>query len=93
MAAVKAAYRDRYGRDLQESVKDATSNSDWGRFCRELCIARMPDDVRRVERVVKVEKESGRDRERERDRDRDRDREREKDRRSGRWGYRRWYFD
>ncbi|KAL8422461.1 hypothetical protein RB596_002966 [Gaeumannomyces avenae] len=50
---VKAAYRERYGKDLQEAVKDATGNSDWGRFCRELCITRMPDDVRRVERVTR----------------------------------------
>lgn len=53
LADVKAAYRDRYGKDLQEAVKDATGNSDWGRFCRELCITRMPDDVRRVERVTR----------------------------------------
>lgn len=51
MAAIKAAYRDRYGKDLQEAVKDATSGSGWGEFCRELCITRMPDDVRRVERI------------------------------------------
>lgn len=53
LADVKAAYRERYGKDLQEAVKDATGNSDWGRFCRELCITRMPDDVRRVERVTR----------------------------------------
>ena len=52
MAAVKRAYREHYGRDLQEAVRDATSG-EWGEFCRALCIARMPDDVRRVERVEK----------------------------------------
>ena len=51
MAAVKAAYRERYQRDLQGAVRDATSGSDWGQFCCELCIGRMPDDVKRVERV------------------------------------------
>ncbi|KND89919.1 Annexin A11 [Tolypocladium ophioglossoides CBS 100239] len=50
MQAVKRAYRERYGRDLQDAVREATSGQ-WGRFCSELCIARMPNDVRRVERV------------------------------------------
>jgi hypothetical protein len=50
MQAVKRAYRERYGRELQDAVREATSG-DWGVFCNELCIARMPNDVRRVERV------------------------------------------
>ncbi|KFA73793.1 hypothetical protein S40288_03174 [Stachybotrys chartarum IBT 40288] len=50
MHAVKKAYRERYGHDLQDAVRDATSGA-WGLFCSELCIARMPNDVRRVERV------------------------------------------
>lgn len=50
MQAVKRAYSERYGRDLQEAVREATSGQ-WGQFCRELCIARMPNDVRRMERV------------------------------------------
>jgi hypothetical protein len=50
MAAVKVAYRERYGKDLQQAVRDATTG-DWGQFCLELCIARMPDDVKRVERI------------------------------------------
>lgn len=50
MQAVKRSYRERYGADLQEAVREGTSGQ-WGQFCRELCIARMPDDVRRVERV------------------------------------------
>ncbi|KAH8882654.1 Annexin [Thozetella sp. PMI_491] len=50
MAAIKHAYRERYGQDLQEVVRQATSG-DWGEFCRALCISRMPDDVKRVERV------------------------------------------
>ncbi|KJZ75930.1 hypothetical protein HIM_04754 [Hirsutella minnesotensis 3608] len=48
MQAVKRAYRERYGRDVQEAVREATSGQ-WGRFCAELCIARMPNDVRRME--------------------------------------------
>ena len=50
MAAVKLAYRERYGRDMQEAVRDGTTG-EWGQFCCELCISRMPDDVRKVERV------------------------------------------
>ncbi|KAM4065170.1 annexin domain-containing protein [Hirsutella rhossiliensis] len=49
MQAVKRAFRERYGGDLQDAVREATSGL-WGRFCCELCIARMPNDVRRVER-------------------------------------------
>jgi hypothetical protein len=50
MEAIKRAYSERYGSSLREAVKEATSGQ-WGQFCRELCITRMPDDVRRVERV------------------------------------------
>ena len=50
MQAVKRAYHERYGKDLQDAVREATSGQ-WGQFCRELCIARMPNDVRRMERV------------------------------------------
>ena len=50
MAAVRRAFRERYGKDLQEAVKEATSGA-WGLFCRELCIARAPDEVRRFEKV------------------------------------------
>lgn len=67
MEAVKRAYQQRYGRELQDAIKDATSG-EWGLFCRELCITRMPNDVRRVERLT-VEKP---DRSRSKDRSRDR---------------------
>lgn len=50
MQAIKRAYLERYGRDLQDAVREST-NGQWGMFCRELCIARMPDDVKRFERV------------------------------------------
>ncbi|KAF9879450.1 annexin anxc4 [Colletotrichum karsti] len=49
MEAVKRAYRERYGRDMQDSVREATSG-EWGLFCRELCIYRMPNDVKSYER-------------------------------------------
>lgn len=52
MEAVKRAYRERYSRDMMEAVKDGTTG-EWGQFCSELCITRMPDDVRRVERIHK----------------------------------------
>ncbi|KAL7898377.1 hypothetical protein HDV63DRAFT_373637 [Trichoderma sp. SZMC 28014] len=48
MQDVKKAYRERYGQDLQDAVRGATSG-EWGMFCRELCIARMPNEVRRME--------------------------------------------
>lgn len=51
MSDVKVAYRSRYGRDMQEAVRDATGHTDWGMFCCELCITRHPDEVKRVERV------------------------------------------
>ncbi|KAG6024305.1 hypothetical protein E4U40_003391 [Claviceps sp. LM458 group G5] len=44
MQAVKKAYRERYGVDLSEAVREGTSGQ-WGEFCRELCIARMPERV------------------------------------------------
>ncbi|KAK4149400.1 hypothetical protein C8A00DRAFT_46984 [Chaetomidium leptoderma] len=50
MALVKRTFREQYGRDLQDAVRDATKG-DWGEFCVALCIVRTPDDVRRVERV------------------------------------------
>ncbi|KAL7947189.1 Annexin [Trichoderma barbatum] len=48
MQDVKKAYRERYGQDLQDAVREATSG-EWGLFCRELCIARMPNEIRRME--------------------------------------------
>jgi hypothetical protein len=53
MAAVKVAFRERYGLDLQEAVKEGTSG-EWGEFCRALCVSRMPDHVKRIERVEAV---------------------------------------
>lgn len=50
MSAIRKAYRERYGRELQDAVKEATSGQ-WGMFCRELCIARAPNDVRRFDKV------------------------------------------
>ncbi|ORY67324.1 uncharacterized protein BCR38DRAFT_456129 [Pseudomassariella vexata] len=50
MSAIKRAYRDRYGLDLSDAVKEGTSG-EWGLFCRELCVSRMPDDVKRFSNV------------------------------------------
>ncbi|KAF4462217.1 annexin XIV [Fusarium albosuccineum] len=50
MRAVKQAYRERYGRGLGEAVREVTSG-EWGLFCSELCIARMPDDVRKFDKI------------------------------------------
>ncbi|KAH8802657.1 putative Annexin A1 [Xylogone sp. PMI_703] len=54
MEAVKRAYRDRYGIEMQQAVAEGT-RGDWGHFCEMLCVKRMSDDVRRVERIEKVE--------------------------------------
>jgi len=48
MVAVKRAYREHYGRDLQDAVRDVTSG-ELGEFCRALCITRMPDHVRKID--------------------------------------------
>jgi hypothetical protein len=50
MAAIKKAYRERYGTDLSEAVREGTGG-EWGLFCKELCVSRTPDDVRRFEKV------------------------------------------
>ncbi|KAK1655890.1 annexin ANXC4 [Colletotrichum phormii] len=50
LEAVKRAYRERYGRDMQEAVREGTSG-EWGMFCRELCIYRMPGQVKTYEKV------------------------------------------
>ncbi|KAI1374918.1 Annexin [Hypoxylon crocopeplum] len=86
MAAIKKAYRERYGEELTEAVKEAT-NGEWGLFCEQLVVTRMPDDVKSFEKVdaVKDIRRSEREREREREerlreREREMDSEREKER-------------
>ncbi|KAI1779386.1 Annexin [Hypoxylon cercidicola] len=87
MAAIKRAYRERYGEELAEAVKDGTSG-EWGLFCEQLVVTRMPDDVKSFEKVEAVkairrtERDSGKEREREirlREEERLREREREMD--------------
>lgn len=51
MSAVRKAYRERYGAELQIAVRGATSGL-WGAFCEELCIARVPHDVRTFQKVA-----------------------------------------
>lgn len=50
MELVKKEYRTRYGIDMQVAVREGT-RGEWGRFCELLCVRRMGDEVRRVERV------------------------------------------
>ena len=50
LARVKAEYEDRYGVSLQAAVLDATKGP-LSEFLAGLCISRMPDDVRQVERL------------------------------------------
>lgn len=49
MSAVRKAYRERYGKELQHAVREATSGH-WGSFCEELCIARVPTEIRNYEK-------------------------------------------
>ncbi|KAI1632565.1 hypothetical protein F4809DRAFT_653198 [Biscogniauxia mediterranea] len=85
LTAVKRAFRERYGEDLTDAVREGTSGA-WGTFCQQLCVTRMPSEVKQFDTVatVKEVRKEVRDRERERDQDRDhherlREREREKD--------------
>ncbi|KAI1457289.1 Annexin [Annulohypoxylon moriforme] len=86
MAAIKRAYRERYGEELAEAVKEGTSG-EWGIFCEQLVVTRMPDDVKSFEKVdavreIRRSEEREREREREeklREREREMDREREKE--------------
>lgn len=50
MAAVKKAYRSRYRVDLSDAIRESTSG-EWGLFCRELCVARIPDHVKKFSKV------------------------------------------
>lgn len=54
MEAVKREYRTRYGKELQQAVHEGTKGV-WGHICEELCVKRTPDDVKRVERVERIE--------------------------------------
>ncbi|CAJ2503857.1 Uu.00g112510.m01.CDS01 [Anthostomella pinea] len=86
LAAVKRAYQERYGEDLREAVKEGTSG-EWGLFCEQLVVTRMPDQVKRFDKDRKVEavREEGREREGEREREeRERDRAKERERETDR---------
>ncbi|KAI1114676.1 Annexin [Nemania sp. NC0429] len=78
LVAIKKAYRERYGEDLSDAVRDGTSG-EWGLFCEQLVVTRMPDEVKRFEAVEKIAESRVREHE---DRARDREervREREKE--------------
>ncbi|KAI0110951.1 Annexin [Hypoxylon sp. NC0597] len=79
MAAIKRAYRERYGEELSEAVKEGTSG-EWGLFCEQLVVTRMPDDVKSFEKV-EAEREWEREKEKERERE-ERHRRKEKERHS-----------
>jgi hypothetical protein len=55
MAAIKKAYRERYGVDLAEAVREGTSG-EWGLFCQQLCVTRMPQEVKRFSRVEIIDR-------------------------------------
>ncbi|KAI1277253.1 Annexin [Xylaria sp. FL0933] len=82
LAAIKKAYRERYHEDLAEAVREGTSG-EWGLFCEQLVVTRMPDDVKQfkaVEKVTETRAHDHEDRVRERERELDREYERQKDR-------------
>ncbi|KAI0863567.1 Annexin [Xylaria cubensis] len=86
LAAIKKAYRERYHEDLSDAVRDGTSG-EWGLFCEQLVVIRMPDEVKRFESVEKVadsrvreHEDRVREREREMDREYERQKEKEKER-------------
>ncbi|KAI1140715.1 Annexin [Hypoxylon sp. FL0543] len=62
MAAIKRAYRERYGEELSDAVKEGTSG-EWGMFCEQLVVTRMPDDVKSFEKVEAVREITKSDRE------------------------------
>ncbi|KAI1506090.1 hypothetical protein F5X99DRAFT_367175 [Biscogniauxia marginata] len=81
LTAIKRAFRERYGEDLTDAVREGTSG-EWGTFCEQLCVTRMPGEVKQFDTVetVKEVRKDDRDREKERDaHERLREREREKD--------------
>ncbi|KAI0426902.1 Annexin [Xylaria sp. FL1042] len=82
LAAIKKAYRERYHEDLADAVREGTSG-EWGLFCEQLVVTRMPDEVKRfeaVEKVTETRTHDHEDRVRERERELDREYERQKDR-------------
>ncbi|KAI1261551.1 Annexin [Xylariaceae sp. FL1019] len=82
LGAVKRVYRERYHEDLSEAVREGTSG-EWGLFCEQLVVTRMPDDVKRFETAEKVSDSHSRDHEerlRERERELDREHARQKER-------------
>ncbi|KFX93651.1 hypothetical protein O988_06687 [Pseudogymnoascus sp. VKM F-3808] len=58
MEAIKREYRSRYGKELQEAVREGTKGA-WGEFCEELCVKRVGDEVKRFDRVERIEVHSG----------------------------------
>lgn len=55
MEAIKREYRSRYGKELQEAVREGTKGA-WGEFCEELCVKRVGDEVKRFDRVERIER-------------------------------------
>ncbi|TGJ78574.1 hypothetical protein E0Z10_g10188 [Xylaria hypoxylon] len=80
LADIKKAYRERYHEDLADAVREGTSG-EWGLFCEQLVVTRMPDEVKRFEAVEKVTETRVREREREMDREYEKQKEREREER------------
>ncbi|TAQ89487.1 hypothetical protein B7494_g2163 [Chlorociboria aeruginascens] len=56
MEEVKREYAARYGVEMRTAVREGT-RGEWGRFLEGLCVRRMGDEVREVERVRVDEKQ------------------------------------
>ncbi|KAI1181308.1 Annexin [Nemania sp. FL0916] len=94
LAAIKKAYRERYHEDLSDAVREGTTG-DWGLFCEQLAVTRMPDEVKQFEAAEKVAEsrikehedrirdteERVREREKELDREYEKQKEREREER------------
>ncbi|KAI0405547.1 Annexin [Xylaria palmicola] len=87
LADVKRTYRERYREDLADAVREGTSGQ-WGLYCEQLVVTRMPDEIKQFDAVDKVaessrarEEQRVRERERELDREYERQKEREREER------------
>lgn len=47
MENVKREYKLRYRKDLTIAVREGTRGL-WGQICEELCVRRMPDEIKQI---------------------------------------------
>ncbi|KKA31205.1 hypothetical protein TD95_000808 [Thielaviopsis punctulata] len=56
MEEIKRQFQLRYRIELSEALRERTTG-DFGRFCRELCISRMPDSIKEIERISDLKRQ------------------------------------